>query len=207
MLKQRNEHVQFAAQLTDLSLCVGSFFLAYRLRSSYCFSSSPQIGSVGSLTWILTASVALQLVVFPKNGFYRSLRQKSITDVISMIVRAFIVELFVLGSFVFFFQAKTTSRYFFGLFLAINYSLLLLEKLLVRAGLGALRQRGYNFRQVVIVGTGRNAAAVIQLLREKKHWGYRPCGILVEDASRRLVEFEGVPVVGILSQLEELLKD
>lgn len=207
MLKQRNEQIQATMRGLDLLICIAAFFAAYSLRGTafYSFARYETLAPIESLTWLLVTSLGLHLILYPLNGFYTSLRMKSISDIIFMIIRAALAEFFVLGALIFLVQAKTTSRYFFGLFLGLNYALILTEKLGARIFLSSIRRRGFNFRQVLVIGTGGNAVRLIQNLRRNAHWGYVPCGVLVAG-SGTVGQVEGVPILGGLADLESLVR-
>lgn len=213
MLKQRNEQVQAAARALDMVVCVIAFFAAYHLRTSdfALFAGQGSIEPIESLTWLLGMSIALHLITYPIVGFYESLRMKSVPDIISMVLRAGAIEFFVAAAMVFLIQAKTTSRYFFGLFLLINYSLIIVEKLGVRFLLSVARSRGFNFRKVLVVGTGSNAARMIDTLQKHGHWGYVPTGILAPSSEPKngpdlTSELKGVKVIGSLLDLESVVR-
>jgi exopolysaccharide biosynthesis polyprenyl glycosylphosphotransferase len=207
MLKQRNEQIQAAMRGLDLIICIIAFFAAYGLRGTplYSFASHEILAPIESLTWLLVTSLGVHLIVYPLNGFYTSLRMKSFSDIILMVLRAAATEFFILGAVVFLIQAKSTSRYFFGLFLILNYGMILAEKLGVRVLLSAIRRRGYNYRQVLVIGTGGNAVRLIQSLRRNSHWGYVTCGVLETD-SKTVTEVEGVSVLGKLSDLASIIE-
>lgn len=205
MLKQRNEQIQTAVRMADAIVCAVSFFAAYALRNSPLLAAYGTIGGLESVLWILAASLLIHLAIYPFLGFYTSLRLKSIGDIILMVIQAALVEVFVLGALVFFFKEKETSRYFFALFLAFNYFLVLAEKLGGRILLSSIRRRGYNYRQVLIVGTGASALRVIQTLRRNSHWGYLPFGLLREPGgAAETTELAGLRVWGALSSLEQV---
>jgi len=208
MLKQRNEQIQAAIRGLDLLICIAAFSLAYALRGTavYSFSRYDDLGPIESLTWLLVSSVALHFILYPLVGFYTSLRMKSIPDIVRMVMKAALAEFFILSGVVFLIQAKTTSRYFFGLFLALNYAIVLAEKLGVRILLSSIRRRGFNYRQVLIVGTGGNATRMIASLRRNSHWGYVPFGVLTPE-SDSIPELEGVPVLGALPDLERIVRE
>jgi exopolysaccharide biosynthesis polyprenyl glycosylphosphotransferase len=206
MLKQGNDQIQIAVRTADAVVCVGAFFAAYLLRNSALFVSEGGIGGIESVSWMLGTSILLHVVLYPVLKFYESLRLKSILDIIWMVLKSAVIEFFVLGSLIFLIQAKSTSRVFFGLFILINYALILAEKLTARVLLSSIRRRGYNFRQVLIVGTGPNAERIIQSLRRNVHWGYKPCGLLQEEAVQGREPIHGVEVWGQLVNLESVLK-
>jgi exopolysaccharide biosynthesis polyprenyl glycosylphosphotransferase len=207
MLKNRNEQIQLVIRTLDIAICIVSFFIAYTVRSTLLTKYYGPISSAGSLEWILDASVALHLLTYSSFRFYHSLRLRTVYDITTGVLSAAVVEFFVLGALVFLLQAKDTSRYFFGLFLAINYSLILAEKIGARLLLSSIRKRGYNHRQILIVGTGQNASRVIAAFVRNRHWGYVPCGVLQNTSDASAVEVvDGVPVIGKLDQLEALVR-
>lgn len=210
MLKKRNEQIQVLVRVVDLSVGVISFFLAYHLRSGErVVSQFGGIDTTGSLSWILAISLGLHLLIYPYFEFYKSLRLRTISNITSMVVRACVAEFFILGGMVFVIQAKTTSRYFFGLYIVVNYGLVWIEKLGARVFLSTVRKRGYNYRQVLIVGTGSNALRVLAVLKRNKHWGYTACGILREESSENQIGdfISGIPVLAELDQLEDVVKN
>ena len=177
-----------------------AFVLAYWIRT-HAFAS-PASGTLASLSWMLVLSLVLRFMLYPMLGFYHSLRLKSASAIVAMVLKAALIEFFFLGTMVFVLQEKSVSRYFFGLFLAVNYSLILIERLGARTLLQSIRRRGYNYRSILIHGMGPNAQRVIAGLRKNKHWGYVPTGILAEGAEGQ--NLDGVPVVGKLADLEAL---
>lgn len=191
----------------DAVLCVAAFFVAHRLRSSE--PMTVWIGPIGGpedYSWMAAASLVLHLIIYPYFGFYESLRLKRIPDILSMALRASFAEFFILGSLVFFLQAKDTSRYLFGFYLFLNYSFVLLSKLGIRTVLMGLRRRGYHIRQVLIAGTGTSARNVVRMLERNRHWGYVPCGALREkDAADGARDVNGVPVIGTIEEAESAI--
>lgn len=207
MLKHRNEQIQAFVRVLDTLICIVAFFAAYWLRSYSPFFEG-RLEPIDSLTWMLAASLILHFVFYPYFGFYQSLRLKSVSNILVMVFRVFLVEFFVLGSLIFLFQAKTTSRYFFGFFLAINYGFILLEKLGARILLSSVRRRGYNYRQVLVVGTGQNAARVVSVLKRNRHWGFVPFGLLKEPKGQKLAEgLEDIPQLGDLKDLGKIVRE
>lgn len=205
MLKQRQEQIQFLVRFTDICVCIFAFLGAFWLRTNHPYFTPGGIGSLESVAWILAASLGIHLVAYPALGFYESIRLKTPTALATMTVKAFIIEFFILGALVFLLQEKTFSRSFFGLFLSINYSLVLIEKITARTLLSTIRRRGFNYRQVLIVGAGENARRVISALRKNQHWGYVPFGILNGTSGDTISEFSGVPIIGSVSNLERII--
>lgn len=210
MLKRRSEQIQLLVRVADAIVAVVAFFAAFLIRAQGWVGDQTYIGTVDSLTWVLASSLGLHFLTYPYLGFYESLRLKSVRKIAAMVVHAFVIEFFILGSLIFLFQAKETSRYFFGLFLVINYSLILFEKIGARAFLTSIRRRGYNYRQVLLIGSGRTMQKVVSVLSVNKHWGYVPAGILVEtepsDGNAGERELLGIPILGRVCDLEAICR-
>lgn len=223
MLKQRNEQIQLITRTIDVFICIGAFVLAFWIRNYTAvgrlgFLSGGNVGTLESNAWLLSLSLVLHFFVYPFVGFYESVRVKPITSIVWMVLKALVIEFFVLSSAVFILQVKTTSRTLFALYIVLNYSLVLVEKLSIRIVLSGIRRRGYNFRQVLIVGLGESAANVIRVLKKNHHWGYLPCGLLdpqkqvVQTAvsvetENKITQVEGVPVIGTTDELEQVLQN
>jgi exopolysaccharide biosynthesis polyprenyl glycosylphosphotransferase len=205
MLKKRQEQVGFLVKILDLLICISSFFLAYKIRGSFLFGHLKPMGPLDTLSWFLMASLAFHFVSYPMMGLYASIRLKSYFNLIRTILGAALMEFFFLGALVFIFQEKATSRYFFGLFLGLNYSLLLVSRIGAKVLLSSIRARGYNYRRVLIVGTGKNAEKIVGLFQLNKHWGYLPFAVLTEKPSDDTKSVLGVPVKGIITDLHEFV--
>ncbi len=206
MLKKRTEQIRLAVRMGDLLIIGLAFFLSYYLRGSFWTGPLRPLPAIDTLNWMLGASLLIHFLVCPYFGFYESLRLKSLFEIFRMILKAAFVEFFVLGTFVFLIQAKSTSRYFFFLFLGIKYFLLLLERLGARVLLASIRRRGFNFRQVLIAGTGRNAGKVVDFLSRNRSWGYLACGFLSERSGAHAESIQGLPVFGSLADLERVVR-
>ena len=103
--------------------------------------------------------------------------------------------LLVVCAFVFFFKLKFVSRIFFIMFVISSAFFIFIEKAVIFFVMHALRKRGYNFRKILIVGTGRRAVHFIRKLEEHPEWGLRIVGI---------VDYEHINVGKIISGIEVL---
>ena len=68
-----------------------------------------------------------------------------------------------------------------GTFFILNIGLLTLSKGIVYSLLGHYRQRGFNFRNVLIVGSKERAKGVIDALKDNMGSGFRVLGCLETD--------------------------
>ncbi|MBN23390.1 MAG: UDP-phosphate galactose phosphotransferase [Bdellovibrionaceae bacterium] len=208
MLKQRQEQIQIVVRLMDVVVAVGAFFIAYSIRSGSVWYDPGEIAPLQSWLWLLALSLLIHFIVYPALSFYESLRLKSVAAIISMILKSSVIEFFILGALVFFLKEKTTSRSFFGIYIGLNFLGLIFLKLGARTFLSSIRKRGYNFRQVLVIGDEENARRVIRALQRNHHWGYIPFGVLKGPGVEcSVAEIEGVPILGNWKDLETVSRD
>jgi exopolysaccharide biosynthesis polyprenyl glycosylphosphotransferase len=87
------------------------------------------------------------------------------------------------------------------------FMLLLIKTCAMDGALKSLRRRGYNFRTMLLVGSGASLREFIRLLRSHPLWGFRIEGILSDSAREAATgRIEDVPVVGSLEQIFDVLK-
>jgi len=149
------------------------------------------IGIVGALTWVLVAH---------RLGIYASQRRRPIVEMVSLLGAAALASTLAV-SFTAFLTAAPVARRLplvFGLSQGLT---LMLLRLPVLAGLRALRRKGKNYRDVLIVGTGARALRVRNSIRAHPEWGLRIAGFVDEQdypvepslASERIQKLHEVP--------------
>lgn len=69
------------------------------------------------------------------------------------------------------------------------------------------RRKGYNYRTILLIGTGKVAQNFARLLRTHKDWGFRLIGFMDVEPGRVGHELLGVPVLGGLERLPDFLHE
>src|SRR5439155_8556063 len=110
-----------------------------------------------------------------------------------------------LALLVYAFRLTYVSRPFLFLFALVDFALLAAEKLAIRAVAQNARARGYNFRTVVLAGTGARAFALAQFLEAHPHWGFRVIGYLDDGAGGEITRDGRWTSLGKVSDLAVLL--
>ena len=172
MLKDRAQQISLVLKVTDFIIAVVAYFLTFYAR----FHRFPG-GSTGFVMddslWILVMSLALHWVLYPYLQFYASIRMRSSFQILRTTVIAFFIELAFLSMGVFAIQAKETSRWVILSYLTANYGFVLFERLAAKFVLSRFRTRGYNFRNILIIGTGEPVLEVRRVVEARPHWGMR----------------------------------
>jgi len=91
--------------------------------------------------------------------------------------------------------------YFFVINLIFDYGF----RMCLRNALRRIRKKGYNQKNVLLIGYSRAAQAYIDRVRENPVWGYNIRGIL-DDYAPWGTDYKGVRVLGKTDHLDEILK-
>lgn len=206
MLRERERAVRRAIMLLDILAISFSFFLTFFLRrhlhAFYRLDLIPSVRVMAEMSVPIQDYFIVLFLIIPIwsfslyiNGIYSSLRTKSLPEVIWIVLKSAFFVTAAFGTCVFFFKLKFVSRIFFIMLLAISTFSILLEKAAIFFVMRSVRKKGYNFRKILIVGTGRRAVHFIRKLEEHPEWGFRIAGI---------VDYEQVNVGKLVSGIEVL---
>lgn len=206
MLKQHAKLIANMLWICDVIVTVISFYLAYWLRARYLtqWDMGP-IYPKERYTWMLLVIVPLWSILLRKFGAYRSYRTASFYDESFALAKSIVVGGALLGSIAFTFQSFYLSRSFLLVLFVLNLLLLMVARLLIRSLSWFVRSKGYNFRNVIIVGTDDHARDIAARIAKYQKWGLRLIGFvsLEEQGPERVID--GHQVIGQVSELEELI--
>ena len=147
------------------------------------------------------------ILVFRANRLYHPKRSQSLGEELLILLQS-LLEVFLLCTMlVYFFTDKAwISRSVLLSWFAINVVLVLGYRLALRAILKAARRRGFNLRQIAIVGTGDLGRTFLRKVRQHAGLGYEVVGFFTDDAEPG-TRIDGIPVLGNTSQCLELCTD
>jgi exopolysaccharide biosynthesis polyprenyl glycosylphosphotransferase len=209
MLKQQYRLVAFSLFLLDEAVTVAAFLAAFWLRAGWLREA------VGRPLYPLTTYLPLLLVIVPawavsfwSLGLYRSHRTISIPREIGEIVRAVMAGGLVLALVIFLSRTGTLySRLLIVLFLALNVTLLVVSRTTVRLAGRRIRARGYNFRNMVIVGVDSRAADFDRLIADHPAWGLKVLGYLDAGGDQGERTVDPARIIGRLADLGRIIQE
>ena len=102
-------------------------------------------------------------------------------------------------------QLQHFSRPMVFLFVGINVTLDGLFRLTVKTILQRYRVKGYNQKQVLLIGYSRAAEMYIDRVLNNPAWGYQIRGILDDDAEWGM-DYKGIRVIGKVDELDPILE-
>ncbi|GMW02985.1 MAG: polyprenyl glycosylphosphotransferase [Candidatus Hydrogenedentota bacterium] len=203
-----------------------SFTYVMAVLDSTCIAAScilaayltlPADGSVGlfeqfvSYRFYLAVYILVWCMSALDQRLFSSQRGIGLLHQIGHIARAAVIALAITGLVTFFIGRReftAADRQFLLYFGIGNVLLLIAFRVGLRMALYAIRRRGYNFRQILIVGANPRSRHLVEVIQRHGGYGYQFVGIL-EDEPRRLKDMEGLnlALLGSTSELENILSN
>lgn len=149
------------------------------------------------VTVVQTATLAML-------GLYRSFRRVPLHRELSRLFFACVLDVILLLSYLFLFHAMHYSRWVVALFFLLEFFALALKRVLLRRVLRYFRQKGYNLKHVVVLGSGKLARSYLDAVRAEPELGYCCIGYV---ASQRTAGWGAVRHLGGFEQLEDILTE
>jgi exopolysaccharide biosynthesis polyprenyl glycosylphosphotransferase len=216
MLKEQNAVVRRLMIVFDITVIAAAFFLAYVFRthfhSFYSFDLIPSHTVIGNNPGHFSQYVLFLIFAAPlwcyllyRNGAYHSWRLRRSRTILWNVSKASAFAFLILGALLFLFKFTFMSRVFFIVFAVTGFLFLLVEKISVLVVMHEARRRGYNYRQLLMVGTGRRAELFLGKIHNHPEWGLRVIGAVEDELGRGIERVNGVNVIGDLKDLVAIL--
>jgi Undecaprenyl-phosphate glucose phosphotransferase len=153
-------------------------------------------------TIVVGITVLFSALVFPRLNLYRAWRGASIFDEVKTLTLAWGLVLFFLFAFAFATKMGINfSRGWIGIWSVLGWGTLVGGRVVLRVGLRWLRSEGFNQRRIVIVGTGDLGKELGKRLAGLPWLGLRVTGFFTTNASGRVEEELGSPILGALDDV------
>lgn len=206
MLKARARLISFFIFLVDITIVVFSFFFSYFLRNNLfpkIFPEKFQGGLYPLKDYLpLLILIILTLAFFLRYfKVYKSHRTYPFFYEIWITLKVSFFSLLTILSFIYLLKGHFISRPFVLLFIINFFIFLSIEKLLIRFIALQVRKKGYNFRNLLIVGNGVRAIEIANIFQKNPHWGYKVIGFISDGHKTN------VNILGNINEMEKILKE
>jgi len=201
----------------DLILILGSFCIPYFIRfSDFASVNLFRFSTWGNFEFVIQSDFTEYITVFFFWGLfvlasvsvfnlYRTEREFTIPREIYRTLRAIFVASIPVVAAIFFLQFKFFSRgVFLGSLLAMSFSLTfwrVIKRLIIRH----LIARGYNNRNLLIVGAGRIGTALIEEIERRPFLGLKIVGFL-DDTATAIVKNK-YKIIGKISEIKKAIQE
>jgi exopolysaccharide biosynthesis polyprenyl glycosylphosphotransferase len=204
MLRERKRLIHKLALAADGAVVALSFALAFCIRDRIEFPLLHDLAPFTHYLWVMALIVPLWLVMLESSGVYQSMRQKSFSSVFWSVCEASIGAIIAFAVVAFFMKFDYLSRTFVIVFLFTAITLLTAEKAGSLLILRHYRRKGYNFRSLVIVGSGPRAEQFARVVEAHAGWGLTILGF-VDDPERLGMRVGSGKVIGSFDDLPMIL--
>jgi Undecaprenyl-phosphate glucose phosphotransferase len=206
MLKKHSKFFESLLLLMDWATLSVSWVLSYYLRFySGIIPVYKGIPPFKAYLALLVFMIPLWGVVFKTFGLYRPRRVSTRFSEVLDIGKASTFATLIFISLTFLFRQYEFSRLTFIYFWLINIVFLSLTRIVFRELLRFLRQKGYNQRYALIVGTEKLGHDLVAKLRKHPELGVQISGFLTNDSNDVGKDIQGIKVLGKYSDVRELI--
>jgi exopolysaccharide biosynthesis polyprenyl glycosylphosphotransferase len=210
VLKQKARAVAVGVLGGDLALTAVSLPIAYELRGHFLPAYFPrlfpsQLHPFGEYMALLGLVLPVWGLLLYAAGFYRSHRTLPLGEETWAAMKVAFGGTAVLALLIYGLKLDFVSRWFLVVFGIVNFTVLASEKVALRLVSRAVRSRGFNFRTVLLVGTGRKAAQLGMFLEARPYWGFRVIGYLDDDNGGEIGHADRWECLGKITDLEAVL--
>jgi Undecaprenyl-phosphate glucose phosphotransferase len=205
MLKRYQNLISGVLGLIDVMILIGAWLVSYWLRFSVPLVPVTKGFPPFSVYASLTPIVALVwLAVFSGMRVYKLSRLLSPLNELMLVLKAHAMSLLVFIALTYLFEEYRYSRLVTVYFGSLAGVMLVGGRLAVRSVLRALRARGLNSRQVLIVGEGPAVETLIARFESFPELGLRVRGVVTHEDSPT-TNVAGVPVLGHFDHVHQLI--
>lgn len=200
MLKEH--HVLFKRLMIFFDLCivVGSFFLSYSINHKLY-----DIYELNSYILLLFKLIILWGVLLYYFGMYDTIRIKQIPEVLSSLFKAALTGSILFASIIFLTKMQTVSRSLVGYTFLFATFFISIEKVMLIYYFRFQRKKGFNYRNILIVGTGKRAQRFIDIINKHNEWGFKIVGLVDDDAAKINNVICGHKVIGSFNEVSQII--
>ncbi len=191
--------------LLDACTVALSYLIAWLLRFVWPFAATAvRARSFSQYMGYLILVVPLFLLLYHAFGLYTPMRMQGRRLVLSNIIKANTLGVLMVIFVLYMIDEGDISRSMFGMFYVINITLGWLSRMLVFLVIRDMRRKGYNQKQVLLVGYSRAAEEYIDRILTNPQWGIVVRGIL-DDRIAAGTTYKGIKVLGRIANLTVIL--
>ncbi|MDE2027666.1 MAG: sugar transferase, partial [Candidatus Omnitrophica bacterium] len=191
--------------VTDACLICTAFLMAYwacRYFNGLTLGHDPfgQEYVLAFIAWVMLGEWSLYTA-----GVYDSFRFKQGRTVLLNVMKGMVLTFLGLAVILYVFKVQHVSRLLIMFLFVFSVLLLMMVKSGIILFMRHLRRRGLNFRNIILVGTGRRAQKFMRYLHQQTQLGLNVIGVIDEDPARIGTVVQGHTVIGTLDQMPQIL--
>jgi exopolysaccharide biosynthesis polyprenyl glycosylphosphotransferase len=209
MLRETSKLIMRMHMILDLFLTGSAFVAAYFIKKDLLPEPYRGLITVPNYYIVLLLIIIIWYLVFRFFDLYASYRKQNFGRIFWEMVKGVFVSFLLLSFLMYFFKITDVSRIMMGIFLILNITMLGFTKGFAYRTLTRFRAKGFNFRNILIIGSREGAKEVIDAIGDRLEAGYRILGCLEINGNKVGEKVKnGVKVIDTVESMEKiLLKD
>jgi len=206
MLRERDKLIVQAHKVLDICLTAAAFIAAYFIKKYLLPVPFRGLTIAPNYYIVLLMIIIIWYVTFTLFDLYESYRQQSLAQIFWNMVKAVSTSMLVMFLCMYILKITDVSRLMMGILFLLNIGLLAISKGTAYRILTHYRHNGFNFRNILIVGSRERAKGVIDAIGDYLGSGYRILGCLELDGTEVGKKVKnGIEVIGTIDNLEKIL--
>ncbi len=211
MLKERAKVIAYWVWTMDLVLTTIAFFLAWWLRSDIAPRLAPslfptELYPLSRYLGLLPLVLAIWTLLLVTREAYTSRRTVALASEVWQVVQVVGAGTLTLAAAGWLLRLDFVSRPFLILFATLDLLFLVSEKLVLRIAARRVRNRGFNYRTLLIVGINPRSEEVAGIIDAHPNWGLKLIGFVAPNG-QHADEVAGLPVLGGADDLPTILQE
>ncbi|MCX7927012.1 MAG: sugar transferase [Candidatus Omnitrophica bacterium] len=200
MIKERIRLFKRLMAVFDLVVLSIAFVLVYYVRDPFI-----DVYSLKEYLSFLPAFLIVWAIILQTLGVYESFRTYGWSDFIILIMRSAFLGFLGLSAAVYLLKIPYITPSFLSSIFVFGACFLILEKIFVLNIFRFFRRKGFNYRVLLIVGTGKRAERFARIVQQNKEWGLRIHGFIDEEHNRKGQYIAGIKVIGTFEDFEHII--
>jgi len=191
MFARHNRMIGMVYLGADVVLALGSFWLAYEVRSR--FITPRPLYPLANYAWIVPLAVTVWIGVGLLAGIYREIHEEELRRAFTHPLLVGAVSTTLLFAFTYAFKLEIISRLLLGLYAVVDLLAMVFFRLVARHFAAPLRRSLAGFRSFLLVGDMPELAEIARRIEAGEKVGMRLFGFVrVHPASQAAVGAEGI---------------
>lgn len=208
MLREQSKIITQSHKILDILLTCSAFVLSYYIKKYLLPVPFRGLLIAPNYYIILLMVIIIWYLTFDSMGLYSSYRRRQYRDIFWRMVKAVTIGMMVLLFAMYILKIIEVSRLMLIMFYFLDITFLAISKGSVYSLLQRYRTRGYNFRNILIIGSKQRAQDVIRSIDNQPEAGFKIIGCLDVDPScaGRFVTRD-LEIIGTVDNLEIILQE
>jgi exopolysaccharide biosynthesis polyprenyl glycosylphosphotransferase len=201
VLKDHAKIISFLAIATDIFVITVALAVAWIYQHFFGVA-----GGNSSLFWLATILIPIWLCLLNHFELYGSLRRRSRVDLTVSVMMVHLVGGVIGVAILLLFVPDLVFEGGTLVFLVASFVLVAIEKNLVRSGLGLFRRKGFNTRNLLIVGRPKDIQKFNGRLAGHSDWGLIILGVVLTEGDTEHIVLDSLEALGDFEDIVDVCK-